>query len=416
MVMTMADVQTLLVNLYNEPIGTLTLLSGDRSIFAFNDQYLENENRPTLSLSFQDEFGEILTQTKPTQTSLTPFFSNLLPEGHMRDYLAERAGVKKVRESYLLWALGSDLPGAITVTSISDPMWPIDDRDLDEIGDKLDRPEKAMRFSLAGIQMKFSAISEASGGLTIPVDGTGGAWIIKLPSSRFNRVPENELSMMTLARHIGIDIPDHKLVNPADIGGLPDGVDALTEPAFAIERFDRTADGGLLHIEDFAQVFGIYPEKKYREATYRAIGGVIWTAVGPTGMEEYIRRLVFNTLIGNADMHLKNWSLIYRDRRTPSLAPGYDFVSTIAYLKDEDAALKFARTKKMALLSLDELSYLAAKSGAPEKLVLDAAKDTVERFVEVWQREKQHLPLTEQMVRTIDAHFPSIQLVGEVLS
>ena len=119
----MSDVQVLQVNLYDEPIGSLTLLQGDRSIFAFNDAYIEDRDRPTLSLSFKDEFGDLITQTKPTQTSLSPFFSNLLPEGHMRDYLARRAGVKEMREFHLLWALGADLPGAVTLTSDGDAKW-----------------------------------------------------------------------------------------------------------------------------------------------------------------------------------------------------------------------------------------------------------------------------------------------------
>ena len=56
---------------------------------------------------------------------------------------------------------------------------------------------------------------------------------------------------------------------------------------------------------------------------------------------EFLRRFVFNALIGNADMHLKNWSLIYPDRRAAMLAPAYDFVSTIAYLPDDRLALTF---------------------------------------------------------------------------
>lgn len=411
----MADVQTLYVNLYNEPIGTLTLLSGDRSIFAFNEQYLEDEHRPILSLSFKDEFGEILSQKKPTQTRLTPFFSNLLPEGRMRDYLAERAGVKAVREFHLLWALGQDLPGAITVTSVDNAKWPIDPDRSEEPEETKNRRENAMRFSLAGVQLKFSAISEASGGLTIPVNGTGGAWIVKLPSSRFSRVPENEFSMMRLARDVGIDVPENRLIDPDQIMGLPEGIEALREPGFAIERFDRFSDGGRVHIEDFAQVFGVYPEYKYKNATYRAIARVLWIETGAAGVAEFIRRLVFNTLIGNADMHLKNWSLIYHDRRTAFLAPAYDFISTIPHLDDEFAALKYARTKKMTELSQDELSYLAAKAGLPETLVLKTARETVERFVDVWRIERRHLPLADQVTDMIGGHISAVTLAREVM-
>ena len=58
---------------------------------------------------------------------------------------------------------------------------------------------------------------------------------------------------------------------------------------------------------------------------------------------EFIRRLTFNTLIGNADMHLKNWSMIYPDRRRAALAPAYDLVSTIPYIPDPKAALNVSR-------------------------------------------------------------------------
>jgi serine/threonine-protein kinase HipA len=60
--------------------------------------------------------------------------------------------------------------------------------------------------------------------------------------------------------------------------------------------------------------------------------------VGDAGAVEYTRRLVFSALIGNGDMHLKNWSLVYPDQRTPALAPAYDLVSTIPYMRDEDTA------------------------------------------------------------------------------
>lgn len=410
----MASVQTLLVNLYGAPIGTLSLLDGDKSIFAFNDAYVADDSRPTLSLSFKDEFGALITQLKPTQTSLTPFFSNLLPEGHMRDYLAKRAGVKKMREFHLLWALGTDLPGAMTVTSANDDAWNIDDVADADGGEAATKRSGAMRFSLAGVQMKFSAISEAAGGLTIPVDGAGGSWIVKLPSARFSGVPENEHSMMTLAKRVGIDVPPYRLVKPAEIEGLPEGVDRLTEPAFAIERFDRGENGERIHIEDFAQIFGVYPGDKYERATYRSIGRVLWIETGAVGFEEYLRRLIFNTLIGNADMHLKNWSVIYYDRRTPAIAPAYDYVSTIAFLEDENAALKYARQKRMAKLTLDELRYLAAKSGAPEVLAEKAAREVVSKFEDAWRAEKEHLPLTAHMRDTIDAHWQRVDLVNDV--
>src|SRR5215469_7548530 len=111
---TMREVSVLDVLLHDYPIGTLTRVSGDRNIFAFSQAYIDNASRPTLSLSFKDALGGLITNIPPTQTRVPPFFANMLPEGAMRDYLAARAGVNPKREFFLLWVLGTDLPGAMT--------------------------------------------------------------------------------------------------------------------------------------------------------------------------------------------------------------------------------------------------------------------------------------------------------------
>jgi serine/threonine-protein kinase HipA len=378
----MADLSVLDVLLHDKEIGTLTLLAGDRSLFAFNQGYIDDANRPRLSLSFKDTLGGLITDTRPTQTRVAPFFANLLPEGPLRDYLARRARVNSRREFFLLWVLGQDLPGALVIRPDGEKLPP----DIDK-GDESRKDwgeEGPLRYSLAGVQLKFSAVMDATGGLTVPVKGVGGDWIVKLPSAKFDSVPENEYAMMSLARDIGIDIPEIKLVPIGDIAGLPQGMSQLGKTAFAIKRFDRTFEGAV-HMEDFAQVFRVYPDDKYENASYKNIAEVLWAETGEAGIAEFVRRLVFNSLIGNADMHLKNWSLIYPDRRNAALAPGYDFVSTIVYLTDERMALNYARTNKFTEFSKDELSYLAAKAKLPGKLVLDMALETVERFHAIWR-------------------------------
>ena len=404
-------VSTLNVLLYGEPIATITNVGNDRTLFAFMDSYIHDESRPVLGLGFKDSLGGLLTSFKPTQTKLTPFFSNLLPEETMRHYLAERAGVNPAREFFLLWVLGQDLAGAITVEPADGEALPPNvQQDIDDEM-KIDVP---MRFSLAGVQLKFSAVQQANGGLTIPATGQGGSWIVKLPSSRFDAVPENEYSMMELARMLGMDVPETQLLPINQIANIPDGIgkfgDAFKNAqAFVIKRFDRAGDQAV-HIEDFAQVFGVYPQDKYKKASMRNIAQVIGIEGQDEDIAEFTRRLVFNTLIGNADMHLKNWSVIYKDKRTASIAPAYDFVSTIPYIPDDSASLKVSRSKKFSDFTLDELSHLAAKAMLPEKLVLDTAKQTVAGFHEIWAKEKAHLPLTKSMIEAIETHLRSIPL------
>ncbi len=407
----MPDISTLNVLLYGEHIGTITYVGGERTLFAFTESYIKDAQRPLLSLGFKDSFGELITEFAPTKVKLLPWFSNLLPEGHLRKYLAERARVNQTREFFLLWVLGKDLPGGITVEPADGEAWP------PEAHDGHERPAgnprtNALRFSLAGVQLKFSAMESARKGLTIPARGVGGDWIVKLPSREFEGVPENEFSMMTLARKLGMDVPAIQLIDMKAIENLPEGANVKGTQAFAIQRFDRLQSGPV-HIEDFAQIFGLYPDDKYKFATMRRVAQVIGVEGQEADIVEFVRRLVFSALIGNADMHLKNWSMIYPDKRRAALAPAYDLVSTTPYIKDESAALKVSRTARYDEFTKDELSHMAAKARLPEKLVLDTAAQTVALFHEHWKKEMKNLPLTKEVIAAIEHQLKIVPLAKD---
>ena len=395
------------VLLYNQPIGTLTHLPGDKNLFAFDESYIKNPSRPTLSLSFKDSFGSLITDIDMTRTRLPPFFANLLPEESLRNYLAKRANINPVHEFSFLSILGQDLPGAITIQEIGNEE--ILFQPSAEILKNETKKEGPLRFSLAGIQLKFSAIHKMDHGLIIPSNGVGGGWIVKLPHSIFRQVPENEYTMMELARRVGIDVPQIALHPIEEIQGLPRELSHLGNHIFAIKRFDRTDSGDRIHIEDFAQIFGVYPEKKYESASYRNIAEVIQKEVGETGIVEFIKRFVFNALIGNGDMHLKNWSLIYREKNKASLAPAYDFVSTILYLPEDRLALNFVDSKDFGSLTLNQFKRFASKAQLSEKLVLDTVGETIERFSESWKTIKD-LPLKEDVRNAILNHLKTIPL------
>ncbi len=400
--------QILQVLLHKQAIGTLTLLAGNQTLFAFNDHYINDPKRPTLSLSFKASTGGLVTDVKPVRTRIPPFFANLLPEGPLRTYLAERAGVNEQREFPLLRVLGRDLPGAVSIRRPDSSIALSLEGEVESGTDG--RPKKPLHFSLAGVQLKFSAIREATGGLTIPAEGSGGSWIVKLPSISFESVPENEFAMLRLARTLGMNVPEVKLLPISDVSGLPDDIQAIKGSAFAIKRFDRNENGSPVHIEDFAQVFGVYPENKYKRANYRNIAEVIWAESGQEDIAEFVRRLVFNTLIGNADMHLKNWSLIYPDGRQAALAPVYDFVSTIPYLKDSNTALNLVKSRDMAGLSLERLSHFSAKARLPEKLVLSTAAETTGQFREAW-KNGEYLNTLPFVRDAINEHLKTIRII-----
>ena len=401
--------QTLEVRLGQTVVGALTHLGNEAVIFTFDRGYVEaGDARPTLSLGLKAADGGLVEQTRPTRVRLPPVFSNLLPEAHLREYLAARGGIHPDREFFLIWLLGEDLPGAVEVRA-PDRAAPPATTDRDSAA--RDRgAEPPMRFSLAGVQLKFSAVMAASAGLTVPVTGVGGDWIVKLPSVRFEAVPENEFAMMTLARAAGIDVPDVRLVATGDIGGLPKDLPEAFGQALAVRRFDRPGAGERVHIEDFAQVFGVYPEEKYRRASYGSLARVLWRETGEEGVTEYMRRLVFNALIGNADAHLKNWSLIYPDGRTPRLAPAYDLVGTIAYIPGDRLALSLGDTKDFTEVNLDRFRRLAEKGGLPVRLVMQTVRETAARVRDLWPAHEPIRVLPDRMRRSLEAHMATVPL------
>jgi serine/threonine-protein kinase HipA len=269
-------------------------------------------------------------------------------------------------------------------------------------------PESALRFSLAGVQLKFSALMEASGKLTIPAGGMGGSWIVKLPSARFPAVPENEYTMMALARAVGVEVPRTELVQIEDILGLPQDVGTMEGKALAVQRFDRAAGGETIHMEDFAQVFGLYPHDKYRRRSYANIAAVLWAETREAGTYEFVKRLVFSVLIGNGDMHLKNWSLLYPDRRTPVLSPAYDFVATLPYMPGDELALSFGDSRSLAEITTDQVRRFADAARLPASPLWPIVTETTDRTVAAWEQLAEKDLLSEKMRAAIGDQILSV--------
>lgn len=395
------QISSLRILLYGVPIGVITQLPDQQIVTAFDPEYENDARRPILSLSFKTASGALRTPAR-TRVRLPPFFSNLLPEGHLRQYLAARGGVKPIREFPLLGLLGGDLSGAVELRAVPDA----------RTADSPDRPsqspngttEPPLRFSLAGVQLKFSALAEANGGLTIPVSGAGGDWIVKLPSMRFQSVPEHEHAMLGLASAVGISVPENKLLPLTAIGGLPHDLGPLKGKALVVRRFDRGPGGPRVHIEDFAQVFGVYPEGKYGKASSEDIARVVWAEAGLDDCLELVRRLVFLVLTGNADMHLKNWSVRYADRGSPRLSPAYDLVGTVAFLPNADLALKLGGESRMLAVTIDSFRRLAAKVGLPTAAVEHTVEQTVRSFQEAWRDDPSVSGLPSDQRSTIGRH------------
>lgn len=367
------------------------------SAFRLSDEYIEDGDRPVLGQVFEDDpYREhVTTQGVPK------WFANLLPEGRLREFIAATVGVHETRAFYLLAHLGRDLPGAVDILPVdSSPPEPAEPDRLDV------EPDPGLRFSLAGVQLKFSGIREGRG-LTIPVHGRGGDWIVKLPDLRFDVVPENEFRMMRWAGEVGIEVPDTDLIRVADITGLPEEFQGVAGQALAVRRFDR--DGPeRIHIEDFAQVLGLWPHDKYQHANYATIARTLASVAPLDDVYEMVRRLVFCVLIGNADAHSKNWSLIYPNGREARLSPGYDLVSTIPYPVDRQIALTLGGTRRFEDVSIDRFRRFARAAGLEQEEVAAVVSEQVTMTVDSWSAVRSDL--SSKVRDAIDAHLRQVPL------
>ncbi len=390
------------VSLQSRRVGTITHLSGDYTLFSFDEEYLEDTLRPVLSQSFIGASGNIVRLIPRTHRVAPPFFANLLPEegSLLRSMVARQLRINPSRDFPYLRALGRDLPGAVVLDDVG--MERSEELPLEETLLPTERP---VRFSLAGVQAKFSA-SQARGRFTIPVAGTGGSWIAKLPAVAFPRLPENEQTIMSFARSIGLPVPQTELVDLDSIEGLPANLPALRadEPrkAYVISRFDRKPDGTRVHVEDFNQIANQKPDEKYDNKSSSWIAHVIATICPRSDVDDFVKRLVFGICVGNNDMHLKNWAVSYPDGRNARLAPLYDYVCTREYYPNGELALTVGGERQFERIGRDAMQRFAAAAQISAKQTAVITGEIVTAIRDAWPRFKaavENQPLTEAIER-----------------
>lgn len=396
------SISTLEVLLNDLKVGTIVRTPGDFNAFSFEDSYRKTGGFPVLSLSFRAANGGLRKDPKPVARALPAFFANLLPENKLREAMEKHhaGSVRAGNDFDLLAALGSDLPGAVRVVPSEGTVARTED---------LPTARPKARFSLAGVQMKLSVIKNTGkgGGLTIPLGDEQGSYIAKFPSTSFPGVSENEFANLALAEAIGMEVPERELVEQSEFEGIPEEFMTSSDgKVLLVKRFDRGADGQRIHIEDFAQVFGIYPSRKYEGAACHDIAAALGIAISSSAALEFVRRLAMAAITGNGDMHLKNWSLIYRGKGDkPALAPVYDLLSTVPYLPADAMALSLAGERPFKAMSAQRWKFFANRARLPEAAVMKAVTDTVERVNQFWWCLPERAVIPGKVLERIDAHI-----------
>lgn len=409
------EVNVLKLTLHGKLIGYLTGYLNGRNILSFAREYRQDSLRPTLSLITHPKFPrsvKFMAEPLVRSQRLHPMLSNLMPEGSLREFIAHSLKVHVDNEFQIFSYLGRDLPGALIAEPLDPEEVPRAALNINaevnpvKFGKKILKGGEKNRFSLAGVQMKFS-MKKKDGRYNLPAEGELGDWIVKTPSTQHKDVPLNEYSSMSLAAMVGVNIPDIKLVALDKLVNLPPINLPQENLAFAIKRFDRE-EGKRIHMEDFAQVFVKYPHEKYNTANYEQIARVLYlfSGDGLADAQQLARRLLVNVLLANGDAHLKNWSLIYMDKITPRLSPSYDIVTTGVYVENErQFALNLGKTKDWYQVSLQHFQYWSEHSDIPWRAIRWHLNDVMEKARTLWPEALKNLPMNENHKQWLRNHW-----------
>lgn len=295
------------------------------------DYVKEGRSAISISLPIQEEPHE--------GNAVRAFFSGILPDDIVRHRLAKYLGVSEENPFSLLEAIGGECAGALSLypegivppAERQEDARVLEDQELGEILELLKRRpmlagDNGLRLSLAGAQDKI-AVGLKDGKVAI-IEGTSPtSHILKPIIADIKDSVHNELFCMRLAAKVGIKTPD------TEIRWLGE------TPYFLVERYDRIKNNqGLitrLHQEDFCQASGIMPDIKYEREGGPNIAKchdiINSSSARPAADQlDFLNRIIFNYLIGNADAHGKNFSLLYTGNK-PVLAPAYDLLSTAVY-------------------------------------------------------------------------------------
>ena len=371
----------------------------NRYEFRYDRAYLDDPQAERLSFSLP-------LQSEPFDEDRSyRYFANLLPPEVVRRKLEKCLHVSRNNVFGFLKAIGGDCAGAVALyppgvrpnLGGEERLRELDETEAAAILKSLKRRplyaagEDGYRYSAAGAQDKL-VVRLKDGRLFLPLDGAPSTHIVKPGAADFPESVANELFCQRLADRLGVRAAEASVIV---IGG---------ERYYVTRRFDReVVDGRLrrLHQEDFCQMMSVDPEMKYESdggprfadlsMTLRRLHATLAETLALMDM------FVFNFLIGNADAHAKNYSVVYCGRR-PHLAPLYDAVSTAVYPElSRDYALGIGGETLMGRIGRDHFARLSEDCGMSPQLLLGRLDAMIGRI----------LPAARELAVDLNREWPS---------
>ncbi len=353
----------------DQPVGILSLVGG-RLHFQYSRDWLAQPKAVALSQSLPlgiDAFDD---------RQCRAFFAGLLPEGRLRQLIAQQCQVSSQNDFALLNAIGGECAGAITFVPQGQSVPPpeqagvewLDEPQLMALLDELPRRpmlagRDGIRLSLAGAQDKLPVVFDGQR-IGLPKGGQPSTHILKPAIASVEDSVFNEGFCLALAQAMGLTTAQAQLF---DVQG---------RQLMLVARYDRRVgvDGQpvRIHQEDFCQALGVVPEMKYQNEggpDLKACFDLLRKATRPSAPQvlRLFDAVVFNALIGNHDAHAKNFSLLYAgpgDNAAPTLAPLYDMLCTAVYDHlTPKMAMKLGSTYKLTEVQARHWEQFAQAAG-----------------------------------------------------
>lgn len=235
----------------------------------------------------------------------------------------------------------------------------------EETMNKLARQIIKSHATITGVQEKISLdIDKQQGSNRLTIAGLWGRFILKPPTIKYSEMPEVEHLSMRIAHELGITVVPHALIKMTD-GKL----------AYISRRIDRPRKGSKLQMEDMCQLTLRFTEDKYKSSMENIAKAIKNFSSAPMlDVVNFFEITVFSFLIGNADMHLKNFSLMWKDTDHVALSPAYDMLSTRLLISEKDDPEEMALTlngKKNKIFKKDFFAF-GTNIGLNEKQIENA--------------------------------------------
>lgn len=347
--------------------GELTIDRGGAMHFAYASEWLADAAAPPLSQALPKR-----AEPYP-DAACKAVFGGLLPEEGQRTAVAAALGVSPDNPFRLLQALGGDVAGALAflpegevppAPDLAHPAQALDDTALAALLERLPRVpmlagEGGARLSLAGAQGKLPVVL-VDGQIAVPRPGEPSTHLIKPEPLRFPGLAANEAFCLALARAAGLD------------AAHGEWREAEGRAFLLVERYDRRTGQRAtqrLHQEDFAQALGVPSNRKYAAEggpTFRDAFGLLRRAATRPAREvlKLADAALFNVIVGNADAHAKNFSLLRRESGEVVLAPLYDLVATRVWEElSPRLAMRFGGAARLEEVDTESFTRFAADAG-----------------------------------------------------